>query len=278
MGIFKKKYDYEYDSLRCEFDLEEDRYCFYKNGKRLESNEINLKSRRFLKRKNKLTEEQKQDRRNVAKMVKKQEQERIKMIEAIGRRREAGMDLEYGSFEVSSVVEPKFSDEVRTYLEELTSEEKDGEYVLGIHRIGSSEGHLEDVFNQGIKVQGHMMGAAKGTPELGNTVGYYPSNKTVMKEVAYAYAYKESKGSIVVKIPREDIISNNIYITDEERKNMYLNPKYIVGYFPVEDDRTVAQIVTRDTLADYRQQRAQEAQAYIDMGTKSVEYPPQKKD
>ena len=278
MGIFKKKYDYEYDSLRYEFDLKEDKYCFYKNGKRLENNEINLKSRRFLKKKNNLTEEQKQDRRNVAKLVKKQEQDRIKRKEAIDKRRDAGMDLNYGSFEVDSNAEPRFSEDVRIYLEDLTSEEKDGEYVVGIHRIGPSEYHLENLFNQGIKVQGHMMGAAKGTPDLGNTVGYYPSNKTVMKEVAYAYAYKDSKGSILVKIPKEDIISNNIYVTDEEGKNMYLNPKYIVGYFPVEDDRTVVQMVTRDTLENYRQQRVKEVQAYIDMGAKTVEHPPQEKD
>lgn len=274
MGLFSKKYDYEKESLRYEFDLEEDKYCFYKNGKRLADKEITLNSRRFLKRKNKLTDEQKEQRRAVARNVKAQEEERMARKEAIDRRKENGMDLKYGSFEIESLSDPKYSPEVKDFLEDLTDEKKNGEYVLGIHRIGPSENHLESIFSQGIKVQGHMTGAAKGTPDLGNTVGYYPSNKTIMKEVAFAYAYKESKGSIVVKIPKEDIIANNIYVTDEEGKNIYLNPKYIVGYFPVEEDKTVSQIVTKDTLQGYEEQRREEAEKYISMGDKAVSYPP----
>lgn len=275
MGIFSKKYDYEEDSLRYEFDLEEDKYCFFKNGKKLTSKEITLKSRRFLKRKNQMTEEQRQGRRDVAKTVQEQEEERKKRKDAIDKRRENGINLKYGAFEVASINAPKYSQEVKAYLEDLTDEEKNDEYIVGIHRIGASEEHLESLFSQGIRVQGHMMGAAKGTPELGNTVSYYPENKTIMKEVAFAYVYKESKGSIVVKIPKTDIISNNIYVTDEDGKYMYLNPKYIVGYFPIEEDKTVEKIVTKDTIVDYRKQRKQEAQEYINMGTKAVEYPPQ---
>jgi len=274
MGLFSKKYDYERDGLRYEFDLGEDKYCFYKNGVRLSDKEISLASRRFLKKKNNLTPDEKEQRRAVARNVRAQEEDRIKRKEAIDKRREAGIDLKYDSFEVDSTEQPKFSEEVRTYLDDLTSEEKDGEYVLGIHRIGVSEEHLADIFNQGIKVQGHMMGAAKGIPELKNTVGYYPSNRTIMKEVAYAYAYRQSKGSIVVKIPKEDIASNNIYVTDEEGKDMYLNPKYIVGYFPIEEDRTVATIVTKDKLKQYEEQRLEQAKDYIAMGEKTAVYPP----
>lgn len=274
MGLFSKKYDYERDGLRYEFDLEQDKYCFYKNGVRLSDKEISLASRRFLKKKNALTPDVKEQRRAVARNVRAQEEDRIKRKAAIEKRREAGIDLKYGSFEVDSIEQPKFSEEVRTYLDDLTSEEKDGEYVLGIHRIGDSEEHLGSIFSQGIKVQGHMMGAAKGTPELENTVGYYPSNRTIMKEVAYAYVYKQSRGSIVVKIPKEDVISNNIYVTDEDGKNMYLNPKYIVGYFPIEEDRTVTTIVTQDTLKEYEEKRLQQAQQYIAMSEKTAVYPP----
>lgn len=278
MGIFSKKYDYEKDSLRYEFDLEQDKYCFYKNGERLSDKEISFASKRFLKKKNNLTPEEKEQRRAVARIVKVQEQDRIKRKAAIDKRKEAGIELTYDSFEVDSITEPKFSEDVKTYLGELTSEEKDADYVVGIHRIGASEEHLEDIFTQGIRVQGHMTGAAKGTPELKNTVGYYPSNSVILKEVGLAYVYKESKGSIVVKIPKEDIISNNIYVMDEEEKYMYLNPKYIVGYFPIEEDRTVDKIVTRETLENYRQQRKREAEEYISMGDKKVEYPPQEKN
>ena len=49
MGIFSKKYDYEMDSLRYEFDLEQDKYCFFKNGKRLSDKEISFASKSFCK-------------------------------------------------------------------------------------------------------------------------------------------------------------------------------------------------------------------------------------
>ena len=274
MGLFSKKYDYEMDSLRYEFDLEEDKYCFFKNGKKLQDKEVTGKSRRFLKNKNKMTEEQREQKREFAKVIKKQDEERAKMKAAIDKRREIGIDLRYTAFEINSTSEPKFSKEVKDYLEDLTDEEKNTEYVVGIHRIGSSDDHLESIFNEGIRVQGHMMGAAKGTPELGNTVGYYPNNKTIMKEVGFANEYKASRGSIVVKIPKEDIISNNLYVTDEDGKYMYLNPKYIVGYFPVEEDKTVEKIVTKDTLKQYREEREQEAKEYINMGDKVSTYPP----
>ena len=210
MGMFSKKYDYEMDSLRYEFDLEQDKYCFFKNGKRLSDKELSFASKRFLKKKNNLTPEEKEQRRDFAKMVKTQEQERIQRKAAIDKRKEAGIELTYDSFEVDSIAQPKFSKEVDDYLKELTAEENNADYIVGIHRIGPSEEHLDNLFCQGIKVQGHMMGAAKGTPELKNTVGYYPNNSTIKKEVGFAYTYKESRGSIVVKIPKEDIISNNI--------------------------------------------------------------------
>ena len=78
--------------------------------------------------------------------------------------------------------------------------------------------------------------------------------------------------------PHYLMLQAGIYVTDEEGKNMYLNPKYIVGYFPIEDDKTLGRIVTSDTLKGYEEQRVQEAQAYINMGAKAVEYPPQEKD
>lgn len=269
MGIFSKKLDYEENSLRYEFDLNQDKYCFYKNGEIIEDKNLNFRSKRFLNKKNRLTEKEREQRREVARNVKKQKAEMEDRKNCIDQRKEAGLDLKYNSFEVESVNPPKISDDVKEYLETLTDEEKNSEYVLGIHRIGASDEHVENILENGILVQGHMMGAAKGNPSLDNTVGYYPNNKTIIKEIGLAYAYKNSKGSVVVKIPKADIIENNIYV--ENNEHMYLNPKYIVGYFPVEEDKTVEKIVTKENIKEYRKLQEKEAEEYINLADKNKE-------
>lgn len=273
MGLFSKKYDFENDSLQQKYNLETDEFYFTKAGQIIDKKQLNFKSRRLLKKKNKMTEQERIRQRVLA------QHEKIKMEELKRRNiaREARIytgwpDLPYDSFEVLSGngFESRYSSKVKEYLENLTCAKNNAEYIVGIHRIGDSEEYLENIFNQGIIVQGHQIGAAKGTPELKNTVSYYPENSTIMKEVAYANQYKASRGSIVVKIPKEDIIANNIYSVDDERKNMYLNPKYILGYFPIEEDKTVSQIVTKDTLHIYEKKRREEAERYISMGNKVV--------
>ena len=277
MGIFSKKYDYENERLQYKYDLETDEIYFARKGERVSREQLNLRSRRVLKKKNRMTEEERKKQRLLAEHEKKQIEEFKKRNAAIEERNSNGWPtLQYDSFEVldGKGFETRYSPEVKEYLEELTSEENNAEYLVGIHRMDSSKANLDKIFEQGIVILGHEGGAAKGTPELKNTVGYYPSNKIIMKEVACADQYKSSTGSIVVKIPKEDIVANNIYVTDEEGKDMYLNPKYIMGYFPIEDDKTVSQIVTKDTLNEYKERRIKEAQEYINMGDKSVSYPP----
>lgn len=276
MGIFSKKYDYEIDGIKYEFDLAQDRYCFFKDGKIIEDKNMNLRSRRFLKNKNDMSEEQKDQNREIAQSVEKMKEEKEKTKKAIENRKANGIDLKYSSFEVMTTLKPKLSKEVEKYLENLTCEEENDKYVVGIHRIGSSEEHLENILNSGILVQGHMMGAAKGTPELNNTVGFYPLNSTIIKEVGFAYTYKDSKGSVVVKIPKEDIVQNKLYVVDKDG-NTYLNSKYTVGYFPIEADKSVDKIVTKDNLKDYMNKRVEEAKEYIDISEKTVEHSPKEK-
>lgn len=262
MGIFSKKYDYEIDGIRYEFDLKEDRYCFFKDDKIIENDKMNLRSKRFLKNKNRMTEQQKEENRKIAMIVKKNKEESEKIKKAIEDRKNNGIDLNYSSFEVMTTKEPKLSKDVKMYLDDITCQKENDKYVVGIHRIGSTEEHLESILNSGILIQGHMMGAAKGKPELNNTVSVYPLNETIVKEVGFAYTYKDSKGSVVVKIPKEDIVSKNIYITDDN-KNTYLDPKYIIGYFPIEEDKTVDKIVTKDNLKEYMNKRKEDAKEYI---------------
>ena len=280
MGIFSKKYDYQDSGLQYKYDLETDKYYFSRSGEKIAAEQLNFRSRRALKKKNVMTEEEREKVRTLAEHEKKQLEEYKRRNDAIVQRGENGWPtMKYDSFEVlnGKGAEKRYSPEVKQYLEELTSKENNAEYIVGIHRIGNSEDYLENIFTQGIIVQGHEGGAARGTPELKNTVGYYPNNSTIIKEVAFADQYKSSKGSIVVKIPKADIAANSFYITDEQTQHMYLDPKYIVGYFPIEQDKTIDKIVTKDTLLSYRETRKIEAQEYIDMGSKTVEYPPQEK-
>ena len=61
-----------------------------------------------------------------------------------------------------------------------------------------------------------------------------------LKEVMNAHAYKESKGSVVVRIPDEDL-KGNIYVVNEHG-NYCLNPKYIVGYFESDEKHNVLSV------------------------------------
>lgn len=276
MGIFSKKYDYTYDNLQKTYDLETDQFYLTKNNVRLENKQLNSKTKRLLKELNKMPEEQRETQRAIARHQKSQIEEFKKRNEEIQKRSLNGWpELQYKAFETLNRELPNniFSKEVKQFLDELTCEEKNADYLIGIHRIGPSEEHVEDILNNGIRVQGHLMGAAKGNPELSNTVSYYPDNSTIIKEVAFANEYKYSKGSIVVKIPKEDIINEDIY-TSDDKGYMYLNSKYIVGYFPIEQDKTIDKIVTKDNIEKYKQIRVEEAEEYLKMEEDKVGYPP----
>ena len=100
MGIFSKKYDYEIDGIKYEFDLAQDRYCFFKDGKIIEDKNMNLRSRRFLKSKNDMSEEQKDQNREIAQSVEKMKEEKEKTKKAIENRKANGIDLKYSSADV----------------------------------------------------------------------------------------------------------------------------------------------------------------------------------
>ena len=62
----------------------------------------------------------------------------------------------------------------------------------------------------------------------------------------HANAYKNSKGSILIRIPDNDL-SGNIFITDKDGL-IRLDPKYIIGYVPLEPNNHIETIITPSEL------------------------------
>lgn len=232
MKIFSKKYDLEKDHLRIVFDSNTREYLTYYGKSIIPHESLNRKSKKILNKKNAelinnptlLSKEIYQ-----AKVI-----SRFKKLESLG--------YSPSSFEYLGTVNGTMSKELEKLLSKLTKEEN---VLLGVHRLGSSSSPevIEDILTSGLKITGHLEGAAQHKKSLGNNVSYYPDNKTIIKELMYASEYKNSKGSILIRIPDTDL-TGNIFITDQNRQTR-LNPKYIVGYIPVDENHHIEEIIQR---------------------------------
>ena len=149
------------------------------------------------------------------------------------------------SFEYLGPAQGTMSREMEALLSRLISEEN---VLLGIHRIGDNDSKekIEDILTNGLEITGHLGGVAQSNKELKNNVSYYPNNKTIIKELMYADKYKNSKGSILIRIPDEDL-KQNIFINTSDGETR-LNPKYIVGYVPVYKNHHLELITTLETI------------------------------
>lgn len=137
-------------------------------------------------------------------------------------------------------IKGNIEDSINNYLDNLLAEDN---VLIGIHRVGNyfTEDIMNDIFNNGLKITGHMNGAIT-TKELKNNVSYYPNNKTIKKELLYANSYKSSLGSILIRIPDSKLEENSdILLVDGN--DIRLNPKYIIGYVPVYENNTINNIV-----------------------------------
>lgn len=231
MELFKKKYDIEKDRLRIIFNSNEQKYNVYRGNILIEYNELTRKSKKLLDSKNKELHA------NPKLLEKELEQEKIKLrfrkLQALG--------YTCGSFEYLGEMHGTMSKDIEELLNKLTTEEN---ILLGIHRVKSSTPTeaIEDILINGLKMTGHQDGAVPNTSVLQNNVSYYPSNKTITKELMYADSFKNAKGSILIRIPDEDL-QKNIYIIDQEGL-VRLKPKYIVGYIPLYENHHLENIIT----------------------------------
>lgn len=229
--IFQRKMDIEKDHLRVKFNLNTRRYDVYYGVKLLSYDDLTSRSRKIIDKKNKLLQTETD--------LLMQELERAKTSERFGKLKSLGYSCD--SFEYLGPVNGTMSKQVEELLNNLLSEEN---VLLGIHRIGSddSPNKIEDILVNGLEISGHLGSGVQSAKQLKNNVSYYPNNKTIIKELMYANKYKNSKGSILVRIPDVDL-TQNIFIIDDQGRTR-LNPKYIVGYIPVSENHHLETIIT----------------------------------
>lgn len=147
------------------------------------------------------------------------------------------------SFEVLSTnrTTKNISPEIKDWLEDLTNKEN---VLIGIHRTGTATlDQISEMLRGGLIVNSLNGGTTTSSIHLMNTVSYYSNNETIIKEVLCADAYKDSLGSIIVKIPDEEL-TTNIFMIDSETGTFYLDPEYIVGFMPVGPEGTITEVIS----------------------------------
>lgn len=232
MKLFNKGLDLEKDRLRIEFDLEEMKYIVYQGWNIIPFDKLNKKSQKLLQNRN-------YGLINNPDLL-KQEINTAKIKLRFDKLKSMGYSCD--SFEYLGENKGTMSKKMEEYLTRLTSEEN---ILLGIHRVGqeASMQKINDILTNGLLMTGHLDGAAQINKDLKQNVSYYPDNKTIIKELMYADTYKNSKGSFLIRIPDDDL-KGNIYIKDTNG-SIRLNPKYILGYIPLEENHHIEKVITK---------------------------------
>ena len=235
MGFFSKKYNKDKDYLIKKFNAETKEYYYMKiiNGQevKIDYEDLDRSTKKQLLNENRnLLIDKSLLEKEIENYEKKQ---RFQYLQSIG--------YNCTSFEYLGKVEGTVSNKMREYLDQLLNEKN---VLIGIHRVGQSfdSNILDDTFQNGLKMTGHMGGAVSTSVSLDQNVSYYASNKIIEKELMYADAYKNSKGSILIKIPDSVLESgNDIFISDGY--GVRLNPKYIIGYVAVFPNHHIENII-----------------------------------
>ena len=227
MGIFDKKYDLEKDRLRIEFDLNQCKYVIYYGQQLLSYDSLNRKTKKVLDEKNvKLYNDSN---------LYQSEMERAKRLERFKKLRSMGFTP--GGFQCGGQG-GTVSQNVGEYFNKLLQEEN---VLLGIHRIGADDSIITDVLTNGLIMSGHSGSGASSYVNLGDNVGFWEDNSIAINELMYTDKYKNSKGSFLIRIPDSDL-KGNIYIQYSDG-TIRLNPKYIVGYVPVEPNHHISRLI-----------------------------------
>ena len=126
----------------------------------------------------------------------------------------------------------------------------DDNYSIGIHRTGYTnidDEMLNKIFNEGLINNGHIMsGGMSGNTDIDKTVSIYEDFPLLNGQLKSAAGYKNSKGCIVVKIPKSYLGKKDgdvkpIYY--QKRGIMMLLPEFIYGYIPVEKQGVLGEII-----------------------------------
>ena len=232
LGDFMNTFDIKNDNLSIKFNRFEQKYeAYLPNGEVVYN--LNRRSEKMLGKKNK-------------ELLLNPELLDEEMIESLSLERYHKLkDLGYScnSFEVlfSERGDDCMSEAMANYLNELTSEE---DVLIGIHRTGSCGlDEIADILRYGLTMT-TLNGSTTNSPiHLMNNVSYYPDNSTIIKELINADSYKDSLGSILIRIPDEDL-SGNIFMIDSETCQFILDPTYIIGFVPVGPNGKISEIIT----------------------------------
>ena len=245
MGLFSKKLDIKDDRLIRRFAPDKGYYYVQSDGTNITEIGVDQLNKRSLKELKRATLSLNED-KNLQEME----------LSFYRRRQRADKMKQYGlttvGFEVLGEVKGSIAPMLKDQLEELV-EEKD--VLLGIHRTkqGTSIDDIADILNNGLRIDGHMGGMTASTKSLSDTVSYYYDNRTIIKEAMYANIYKNSSGSIIIRIPDEDLADpNKVYISDGD--SVRVDPKYILGYIPVTSDHHLERMYTKKDISELKQQ------------------------
>lgn len=235
MSIFSKKWDYKKDYLRLEFILEKQQYVYFYGSQELSYDDLSRRTKKYLDEKNKKLSD-----KNIL-------MEKIKYAQRIKRKQ--FLELKgYGcdGFEYLGENKGTMSQEMENFLTNLVKTEN---ILLGIHRVGRANMEkIKDMLENGIQLSGHLGSGMYSPVEISNNVSFYSDNEVIIKELMYADQYKFSIGSILIEIPYNDL-EKDVCIIDHEGFSR-VNPKYIVGYIPVEENHHISKIVR---ASDFKQ-------------------------
>ena len=243
MGLFSKKLDIEENRLMRRFSPDKGYYYIQSDGNNITEIGVDQLNKRSLKELKKANLSLQEDKRLLeAELQFYKKRKRADKLKKFG--------LTTVGFEVLGEVKESISPMLKEQLEELV-EEKD--VLLGIHRTkqGTTIDDIEDILNNGLRIDGHMGGMTAATKRLSDTVSYYYDNRTIIKEAMYANLYKNATGSIIIRIPDEDLANpDNIYISLEN--SVRINPKYILGYIPVTPDHYIDRMYTKKDISELK--------------------------
>lgn len=239
MALFEKKWDIELDRLMIRFSSNKKEYQTYYAQNLIPYSSLNRKSKKIIDKKNQELLNNPELLNNEIKMA--NERIRFNYLKSLG--------YNCNSFEYMGKVNGTMSNEMEYYLNSMVSE---NDILLGIHRIGvnDSKEKIEDILTNGLTMTGLIRnGGAKSEVRLEHNVSFYTDNMVILKELMHADIWDHSKGSILIRIPDNDL-RDNIYITDNNGTPR-LNPKYIVGYVPLSENRHIDKIITLNNINKY---------------------------
>ncbi len=251
MGLFTKKYDYKKDNLSFEFNPKSKSYyvCIKKYNidtgdydiEVLDENKLSKRTKKELYRKN--NELLKNDELLNFELFQNKRTLRIKRLNA------AGIQLNPMFAMYDSPENKYYTKEVKEKFDKLLQDE---DSVLAIHRVGDADDNeIKDILINGLIMSGHSSSGVYSNDydTIDNNASIFPLNEITISQLFTADAYKNSKGSILIRVPINEYNDNIYYDYNEEKR---LKPKYIVGYIPIKSkSKFINKIITKDNVDEW---------------------------